>query len=110
MEYKNLEQMILENENFKLALNSALHKNDVSGSVLLGDCLELLPLFANKSVDYSFTSPPYNRERNDKYRDFTDINENWLQLNIDVLNQLLRVTKKHSVCLQLCGKVHKAME
>ena len=82
MEYKNLEQMILENENFKLALNSALHKNDVSGSVLLGDCLELLPLFANKSVDYSFTSPPYNRKRNDKYRDFTDINENWLQLNI----------------------------
>ena len=45
--------MILENENFKLALNSALHKTDVSGSVLLGDCLELLPLFANKSVDYS---------------------------------------------------------
>ncbi len=91
----NLEQMILENENFKLVLNSALHKTDVSGSVLFGDCLELLPLFANKSVDYSFTSPPYNRKRNDKYRDFTDINENWLQLNIDVLNQLLRVTKKH---------------
>ena len=86
---------MLENENFKLALNSALHKTDVGGIILFGDCLELLPLFADKSVDYSFTSPPYNRKRNDKYRDFTDINENWLQLNIDVLNQLLRVTKKH---------------
>jgi site-specific DNA-methyltransferase (adenine-specific) len=87
--------MMLDNENFKLALSSALHKTDVSGSILFGDCLELLPLFADKSVDHSFTSPPYNRKRNDKYRDFTDINENWLQLNIDVLNQLLRVTKKH---------------
>ena len=63
--------------------------------VIHGDCLEILPSFENDSVDYSFTSPPYNRKRNDKYRDFTDINENWLQLNIDVLSQLLRITKKH---------------
>ena len=73
--------MIVE-QMLKNAPNPLLHKTDVSGSVLLGDCLELLPLFTNKSVDYSFTSPPYNRKRNDKYRDFTDINENWLQLNI----------------------------
>ena len=87
--------MMFPTERFELALKSALHKSDVSGSVLLGDCLELLPFFADRSVDYSFTSPPYNRKRNDKYRDFTDRNENWLQLNIDVLNQLLRITKRH---------------
>ncbi len=71
-------------------------KTDVSGSVLFhADCLEVLPKLFENSVDYSFTSPPYNRKRNDKYSDFTDINENWLQLNIDVITELLRVTKKH---------------
>ena len=71
-------------------------KTDVSGSVLFhADCMEVLPLLYEKSVDYSFTSPPYNRKRNDKYSNFNDINHNWLQLNIDVIDQLLRVTKKH---------------
>ena len=71
-------------------------KTDVSGSVLFhADCLEVLPLLYENSVDYSLTSPPYNRKRNDKYKNFTDINDNWLQLNIDVIGQLLRVTKKH---------------
>ena len=52
-------------------------KTDVSGSVLFhADCLEVLPKLFENSVDYSFTSPPYNRKRNDKYSDFIDINEN----------------------------------
>jgi len=59
------------------------------------DCLEILPLLNENEIDYSFTSPPYNRKRNDKYSNFTDINNNWLQLNIDVITQLLRITKKH---------------
>jgi site-specific DNA-methyltransferase (adenine-specific) len=63
--------------------------------IILGDCLSVMKNFQDKSVDYSFTSPPYNRKRNDKYKNFTDINENWLQLNIDVINELLRLTKKH---------------
>lgn len=71
------------------------HKIDNNGSVFHGDCLELLQYFDDKSMDYSFTSPPYNRKRNDKYSNFNDINDNWLQLNIDVLKQLLRITKKH---------------
>jgi DNA modification methylase len=61
-------------------------------SIFHGDCLEIIPTFKNNSVDYSFTSP-YNRKRNDKYQDFIDINKDWLQLNIDVITQLLRVTK-----------------
>ena len=68
----------------------------VMRSVLVNaDCLEYLPTLENKSIDYSFTSPPYNRKRNDKYLNFTDINKNWLQLNIDVITELLRITKKH---------------
>jgi DNA modification methylase len=68
---------------------------DCGNLIVNGDCLEVLPQIHDKSIDYCLTSPPYNRKRNDKYSNFTDINDNWLQLNIDVINQLLRVTKKH---------------
>ena len=80
-------------EKLKLeAQSKALHIADVSGSALFNaDCMDILPLIPDNSVDYSFTSPPYNRKRNDKYKNFTDINENWLQLNIDVLNQRIKV-------------------
>lgn len=63
--------------------------------IILGDCLEVMKTFKDKTVDYSFTSPPYNRKRNDKYENFIDVNKNWLELNINVLNELLRITKKH---------------
>ena len=44
--------MILENENFKLALNSALHKTDVSGGVFINaDCLEIMDNIPNDSTD-----------------------------------------------------------
>lgn len=32
-----------------------------------GDCLEVMKSIDDKSIDYVFTSPPYNRKRNDKY-------------------------------------------
>jgi DNA modification methylase len=63
--------------------------------IINNNCLEVLPKMGNKSVDYSFTSPPYNRKRNDKYLDFNDINSNWFEMNIEVINELLRITKNH---------------
>lgn len=60
-----------------------------------GNCLDILPSIKSKLFDYSFTSPPYNRKRNDKYKEFDDVNKNWYQMNVDVINQLLRVTKNH---------------
>jgi site-specific DNA-methyltransferase (adenine-specific) len=59
------------------------------------DCIDFLKNISDKSIDYSFTSPPYNRKRNDKYKNFVDINNDYLKLNIDVITELLRVTKKH---------------
>lgn len=63
--------------------------------VLNADSLEVLPKVTDKSVDYTLTSPPYNRKRNDKYKKFKDINNNWLDMNIQIINELLRITKKH---------------
>ena len=57
--------MILENENFKLALNSALHKTDVSGSALINaDCMDILPLIPDKSVQLILADLPYGMTKN----------------------------------------------
>ena len=52
--------MILENENFKLALNSAFHKTDVSGGVFINaDCLEIMDKIPNDSIDCFVSDVPY---------------------------------------------------
>jgi site-specific DNA-methyltransferase (adenine-specific) len=77
--------------------NNCTYKTDNKGNVLIhSDCLNILPLLTDNLVDYSLTSPPYNRKRNDKYLNFRDINDNWFDLNVDVINHLLRITKKHT--------------
>lgn len=59
-----------------------------------GDCLEILKTFTDKSVDVSFTSPPYNRKRNDKYENYDDTIVNYYGFLCDFTNELLRITKK----------------
>lgn len=59
-----------------------------------GDCLELLKTFTDKSVDVSFTSPPYNRKRNDKYENYDDTIENYFEFLCSFTDELLRITKK----------------
>ena len=67
----------------------------MKNKIIHGNCLDILPTLENQSIDYSFTSPPYNRKRNDKYSEFKDINDNWYEMNVEVINQLLRITKNH---------------
>ena len=43
----------------------------------LGDCLDLMKDIPNKSVDVTFTSPPYNRVRNDTYEFYNDDKVNY---------------------------------
>lgn len=63
--------------------------------IINANSLDILPNLIDNSVDYSLTSPPYNRKRNDKYKKFKDINNNWLDMNIQIINELLRITKNH---------------
>jgi len=62
-----------------------------------GDCLEVMDKLIEQGVkvDYTFTSPPYNRKRNDKYLYFNDSNKNWFEWNCEVIDRLLILTKKH---------------
>ena len=50
---------------------------------------------ADKSVDISFTSPPYNRKRNDKYKNYDDDIADYYKFLCDFTDELLRITKKY---------------
>lgn len=59
-----------------------------------GDCLEVMSKMEDNSVDYVFTSPPYNRKRNDKYTHYDDRIEDYYGFLVAVLEECLRVSKK----------------
>lgn len=70
-----------------------LKKEDLIGKIHLGDCVEFMKSLEGKLFDVSFTSPPYNRIRNDTYAKFDDISSNYYKLLCDVTENLLRLTK-----------------
>ena len=59
------------------------------------DCLEFLKGFQTLSVDHVFTSPPYNRKRNDKYDHYSDIVDDYYSFIRDVIVESMRITKKY---------------
>ena len=42
-------------------------------------------------VDFCFTSPPYNRERNDKYNNYSDTKNNYYQFLKDIIDKNLKL-------------------
>lgn len=62
-----------------------------------GDCLELMKTLPDKSIDIAFTSPPYNRKRNDKYEHYDDTLNDYYGFLVDVVEQLKRIVKKHII-------------
>ena len=70
-------------------------------SVVLGDCLELLKKLDDNSIDVSFTSPPYysvggghGSNNKQKYLE-PEKYEDWFRFQTNVIDELLRVTKKY---------------
>lgn len=63
--------------------------------LLNGDCLIEMRKMTDKSVDISFTSPPYNRKRNDKYEFYNDDIQDYFGFLCNFTDELLRVTKRH---------------
>ena len=49
----------------------------MNDKIILGDCIEYLKNQNGKIFDEVFTSPPYNRIRNDTYAKFDDINTDY---------------------------------
>lgn len=62
-----------------------------TGIVYHKDCIEFLKEFGDKSIDHVFTSPPYNRKRNDKYDHYDDTLIDYYGLIKSVIDESLRI-------------------
>ena len=62
-----------------------------------GDCLELIKQIDDKSIDIAFTSPPYNRKRNDKYSHYDDIISDYYGFLKNIIDEMRRVFKGHVI-------------
>lgn len=62
--------------------------------VYVGNCLDLLKQMEDNAVDVTFTSPPYNRKRNDKYQEYDDTLPDFYTMLVEFTNECLRVTKR----------------
>lgn len=59
--------------------------------VITGDCRDLLKCYDDNSFNYCFTSPPYNRLRNDKYEKYCDKIDDYYDFLCEITDELLRV-------------------
>jgi len=69
--------------------------NHTPPQVIHGDCMKVLHTFANTSIDIAFTSPPYNRKRNDKYANYDDTVDDWYGWMCKVIDELMRLTTRY---------------
>ena len=57
------------------------------------NCLDTMAKMSNNSVDVVFTSPPYNRKRNDKYKYYNDTKADYYDFLVTVIDESIRVSK-----------------
>lgn len=62
-----------------------------------GDAFVLLNNMANKSVDITFTSPPFNRKRNDKYANYNDVIDDYFGWVENLIDECVKKTKRHVI-------------
>ncbi len=63
--------------------------------IIQGDCLQVMKMFEDKSIPVAFTSPPYNRKRNDKYKYYDDRIDDYYKFLCDFTDELLRITYRN---------------
>ena len=75
--------------------------------IINDDCFNVMKTLPDNFFDVTFTSPPYNRVRNDTYEYFDDINDNYCDMLIELTNQCIRLTKKDviiNIQQNMCNK------
>lgn len=65
------------------------------GKIINRDCISGMMDLDDDCIDYVFTSPPYNRKRNDKYALFDDSGKNYYDFLRNSIEQMLRIAKNH---------------
>jgi len=69
----------------------------MKNTIIQGDCLQVMKTMEDNSIDHVFTSPPYNRKRNDKYEHYDDTVVNYYKLIKDSIEQSLRISKGYVI-------------
>lgn len=64
-------------------------------TIINEDCLSAFSKMKEDSVDYVFTSPPYNRKRNDKYTFYDDTLVDYKKFISSVITESLRVSRDY---------------
>lgn len=62
-------------------------------NLIKGDSLDIVQQFKENQFDAVFTSPPYNRKRNDKYNAYSDTIGDYFIFLCESIEQCLRVSK-----------------
>lgn len=87
--------------------------------IYAGNCFDFFPAMAENSVDFVFTSPPYNRKRNDKYMFYDDQLTDYKGFLTNLIDESMRVARKwafinmqtnyynSSDVYEIIGKYHK---
>lgn len=60
-----------------------------------GNCFDLFEQMQENEVDYVFTSPPYNRKRNDKYTFYNDQLTDYYGFLFNLIEECRRVAKEY---------------
>ena len=82
-----------------------------SGQIILGDCIEFIKNLEGEPFDVAFTSPPYNRIRDDTYSEFHDVNDHYYEMLCNLTENLLRLTKGNviiNIQMNMCNKADVA--
>ena len=74
-----------------MELKDYLYYQDDAGEIYCGDCLEIMPLLADKSIDLVLTDPPYGITEN--YDKHIDTEENLKNLISGFMPEILRIGK-----------------
>lgn len=63
------------------------------------DCNSIIDDFikSGKRVDTVFTSPPYNRKRNDKYKNYDDTLDDYYGFLVNITEKLFNITNKYII-------------
>ena len=63
------------------------------------DCNDVIDRFIKegRKIDIVFTSPPYNRKRNDKYKNYDDTLDDYYGFLVNITDKLFNITNKYII-------------
>jgi site-specific DNA-methyltransferase (adenine-specific) len=98
----------MELSEIKKAINREPYYETDLGVIYCGDCLDIMPLIPDKSIDMILSDPPYGIDfcssmTNRKERLQNDKFDDWIEILPDMLKQFERIITPIGCCCCCCG-------